>query len=138
MPISDDLRAVEGFLSAMELYPPDSVLWAQAVAQAWDMRRQAAPCGSKDIFCDCERCAVLPEKPAWMRSPQALVAMAERVVAAEREDGDAWRMHAAAYTYIASKSWLQAANMFGDKGDKKADCEENARVCTESLRRGDH
>ena len=68
----DDLRASECFLSAMERREPDSRPWAQAVREAWDTRWRAAPCGTKYPFCDCERCAALPEKPAWMASPQAV------------------------------------------------------------------
>ena len=76
----------------MERDPPDSEPWAQAVGEAWDSRRRAAPCGSTDIFCGCERCAALPEKPAWMASPEALVAMAERLVAAAPEDRALYRV----------------------------------------------
>jgi hypothetical protein len=77
----DKLRASECYYSAIERDVPDTRPWAQAVFYAWDKRSRGAPCGSDDIFCGCERCAALPEPRAWMASPQALVAMADRVVA---------------------------------------------------------
>ena len=77
----DYLRASECFFCAMERGEPGSKPWAQAVFYAWNARLRAAPCGTPNLFCDCERCAALPEPRAWMASPQALVAMADRVVA---------------------------------------------------------
>ena len=94
------------------------------VCEAWETRRRAAPCGSHDLFCDCERCAALPEKPAWMRTPQALLAMAERVVVAGSEDALAlsWEMHGFAHKKMgahlaASKSYTKAAKHLGDEGN---------------------
>ena len=136
----DDLRASERYLSAMEREEPDSSAWKRAVVQAWDARRLAAPCGSRSLFCECERCAALPEKPAWMRSPQAVAAMAERVVAAWPEDASAWCMHGKAHWGIdwsvASKGYMKAGKMFGEQGHAthKAECLQQARVCLEQLR----
>jgi tetratricopeptide (TPR) repeat protein len=137
----DDLRASERYLSAMEREEPDSSAWKRAVVQAWDARRLAAPCGSRSLFCECERCAALPEKPAWMSSPQAVAAMAERVVAALPEETGAWRMHG--YTHwrfdwsVAAKSCMKAGKMFGEQGHAthKAECLQNARTCLEHLRK---
>lgn len=137
----DNLRASECYLSAMERLQPDSKNWAMAVFGAWDARRLAAPCGANTTFCDCERCAALPKKPAWMRSPEALLAMAERVVTANPESANAWNMHASAHVDIgdcstASKSYMKAGKLFGDGGDaeRKADSLDRARACLEYLR----
>ena len=102
---------------------PDSGLWAQVVHHAWDARRRAAPCGSYNLFCDCERCAALPAKPAWMATPQALLAMSERMVAARPGDAMSWDMHATAHWdtkswLTASKSFAKAARLFGDEGNE--------------------
>ena len=97
---------------------------------------QAVPCGTQDVFCDCERCVALPEKPTWMASPEAAVAMAERVVAARREDARTWQMHASAHDdnedwSTASKSFTKAAKLYGDGGDavSNATMLENAKRC---------
>jgi hypothetical protein len=97
----DHLRASECFLSAMERCEPDSESWAcdPSVIQAHSARRTAAPCGFNNIFCDCQRCAVLPEKPAWIASPEAVVATADRVVvvAVIPEEPTACEMHGNAH-----------------------------------------
>jgi hypothetical protein len=120
----------------MERYVPDSRPWAQAVHYAWDARRRAAPCGTSNLFCGCARCAALPAKPSWMASPQALVAMADRVVAARPGNTESWDMHASAHWNIqswpaASKSYAKAARLYGDEGDEpnKATQLGNAEKC---------
>ena len=119
----DYLRASECYLSVMERDAPDSEPWAQAVFYAWDQRSRAAPCGSNYAMCGSECCAALPAKPAWMASPQALVAMAERVVAARPGNAMSWDMHASAHRNIqswptTSKSYAKAARLYGDDGDE--------------------
>ena len=122
----DNLCASECFLSSMERCEPDSEAegWASSAFLAWEARRDATPCGSRDIFCDCQRCAALPEKAAWMRSRQALVATAERVVAAMPEEATAWEMHGTRPMRhggtdwsTASKSFMRAAKFSGESGD---------------------
>ena len=129
----DDLRASECCYSVMKRNVPDSRPWAHAAFYAWDSRRRAAPCGTHNIFCGCVRCAALPEPPAWMATPEALVAMAERVVAAAPGDAMAWTMHAYAHRHMQSwptalKSSAKAAKLFGDGGNElnKADMLRNA------------
>jgi hypothetical protein len=58
-----------------------------------------------------------------MATPQALLAMAERVVAARPGDATAGKMHAFAHWDTkswptASKSSAKAARLFGDEGDE--------------------
>ena len=110
----DFLRASECFFSATERIRPDTGDWAMGAVNAWDARKRAAPCGSLDVFCECERCAALPEKPECMRTPEALLAMAERVAAAWPEEPQAWRMHARAHEdtgdwSTAGKAYMKAA-----------------------------
>ena len=119
----DHLRASVCCYSAIERAEPDSEDWAQAVFYAWESRRCAAPCRSLAIFCGCERCAALPAKPAWMATPEALLAMSERVVAAAPGKGKHWKMHASAHWHTkswptASKSYAKAARLFGDQGNE--------------------
>ena len=136
----DHLRASECYLSAMARCEPDCKNWASSAVFAWEARGHAAPCGSFNLSCGCQRCAALPEKAAWMRSRQALVATAERVVAAKPEDPVAWEMHGAAHWgtdwSTASKSCMKAAKLFGECGDvgNKARLSKNARLCLEHLR----
>jgi hypothetical protein len=134
----DDLRASECYCSAIERAEPDSEDWAQAVFYAWESRRCAAPCRSLAIFCGCERCAALPAKPAWMATPEALLAMSERVVAAAPGKGKHWKMHASAHWHTkswptASKSYAKAARLFGDQGNEsgKAAMLGNAQAARE-------
>ena len=91
-----------------------------------------------NIFCNCERCAALPALPAWMATPQAVLAMAERVVAAWPGDAEAWTMHAFAHCYTedwstALKSFAKAARLHGEKGDEpgKAKLLRNAELSRE-------
>ena len=119
----DHLLACECCYSVMEREESDSRWWAQAVHYAWDSRRHAAPCGTYYLFCGCERCAALPEPRAWMATPHALVAMADRVVAALPGDAESWRMHASAHWDIeswpaASKSYVKAAGIYSDEGNE--------------------
>ena len=136
----DFLRASEFFLYAMERCEPDSEGWANGALGAWNGRRNAAACGSRHLFCDCQRCAALPEKPAWMASPEALVVTAERVVAARPEAPTAWEMHGVAHWgtdwSMASKSFMKAAKLSGESGDveSKARYSKAARRCLEQLR----
>ena len=90
------------------------------------------------MFCDCKLCAAMPETPAWMRSPEALLAMAERVVAAVPGEAKSWKMHGAAYVGIgdnstASKSYMKAAKLEGDD-ERKQIALKNARRCIARLR----
>ena len=73
-----------------------------------------------------------------MASPEALVAMAERVVAARPEEAISWRMHSNAHWDIAdwstaSKSYTKAARLYGNKGDADAKSVmlRNAQRCRE-------
>jgi len=139
---NDYLRASHSAAAAMERYPPDTQCWAGSARFAWATRRQApTPCGSGDIFCDCDACAALPEKPEWMASPQALVAMAERVVAADSaEDANAWVMHGHAHEGLdwatAARSYTSAARLFGVNGDKEFQTlsQANAQRCRKACR----
>jgi len=117
--------ASESFLSAMVRYRPGRLGWAVAACQACVTRERAVTCGSSDIFCGCESCAALPEKPEWMRSPEDLVAMAKLVVMAAPESALSWRMHAGAHMGIgdhatASKSYAKAAQLNLGRGEKGA------------------
>ena len=146
----EDFQGCECFLSAMECNPPDTDAWADAVSRAWYGRRRAAPCGSDNLFCECNACAALPEKPEWMRSPQAVMTMAERVVAAAPLKGgnrvpygsqknnlaEAWEMHAGAHKDIdnfctAAVSYMKAASRYDNRGDARMKTEmlERARDC---------
>jgi hypothetical protein len=145
------LRASECFIAAAEHCEPRSEGWASAVVAACNMRRRAVPCGlhsgDGSIFCQCERCAELPERPMWMWSPHALLQVAKQVVAATPEDAPledraaAWRMHAQALFDFedfpkASDSFTKAGKLFGDGGHAThtAECLENARRCLENPR----
>jgi cytochrome c-type biogenesis protein CcmH/NrfG len=73
-----------------------------------------------------------------MATRQALVATAERVVAAWPGDAESWRMHATANWYTedwstASKSFAKAARLFGDEGNEvgKAAMLEYTELCRE-------
>jgi hypothetical protein len=74
-----------------------------------------------------------------MASPEALVATAERVVAALPEEAMSWRMHASAHSEMkswpaASKSFAKAARLSGDEGDEssKAVMLRNAQTAREN------
>ena len=132
----DYLRASECYLAAMERDTPDSEGWAYSTRQAWDTRRRAQPCNSDDLFCGCKRCAALPEKPEWMSSPQTVAPIAERVVAAQPQDAAAWWMHAKVNHEIrdwctASKSYMKAGKLFGDRGqpEEREECLRAAKEC---------
>ena len=136
----DNLRASECFLSSMEPLEPDSENWALGAIRAYVARRSSGPCGSNNLFCGCPRCAALPEKAAWMASPEAVVATAERVVAAIPEEPTAWDMHGMAHCgtdwSTASKSFVKAAKLSVESGDVegKARFSNAARRCLEHLR----
>lgn len=129
----DDLRACECFNSAAERWEPESEDWAVAMAQALGARCPAAPCGTNYIFCDCERCVALPEKLAWMRSPQSVVAMAERAVAAAPDNKMTWRMLAFAHWGFdwstASKHFTKAGKLYGYDSFQKEKMLTNALLC---------
>ena len=137
----DFLRASEAYLDAVQRCAPDTNFWAICVTLTWGTRGHAAPCGSGDPSCDCEECAALPETPAWMRSPQLLVAMAVRVVAADPNNPRAWSMHAMAHDRLgdwstAARSHMRVAKLYGDLGsapDKEIFL-QNARWCLAKLR----
>ena len=141
----DDLRANKRYLAAMERCEGaegshGAECWARSVAQAWDTARCAAPCGSNDLFCGCALCTELPAKPAWMHSPQALAAIADRVVAAWSEDALPWNMHAAAQYgiadyFTAAQSFKKAAKRFGDDGDdgRRRAALNHASLCLDQL-----
>jgi len=117
---------------------PGGKRWASSVVTAFEARRQATCKG--DIFCDCDVCAALPEKPKWMSSPQVLVATAERVVAVTPTASDAWLMHANAHVEIedmatAARSFTRSAKFLPDADGRNADfkalIESKARMCLE-------
>ena len=120
---------------------PKPVGWAKAVSQAWESRRLAAPCGCKDLFCDCDRCAALPERPWWMNSLSALKTTALHVATAAPSPS-AWRMHAIVHEELgdwatAARSWKCAAKICGLQqggGAHKAMCVQSARACLEKSR----
>jgi colicin import membrane protein len=71
-----------------------------------------------------------------MATPEALVAMAERVVAALPGDTMSWTMHASAHFHMeswssASKSFAKVARLDGDEGNAagRAAMLENAEKC---------
>jgi hypothetical protein len=73
-----------------------------------------------------------------MATPQALVAMADRVVAAAPGDALSWKMHASAHLNTkswpaASKSFAKAARLYGDEGNEssKAVMLRNAQAARE-------
>lgn len=139
----DFARALECHLSAIDRCQPGTDAWAESVCAAWAARRRAAPCRSSNIFCECERCASLPEKPWWMSSLAALSAMALHVVTAAPSPS-AWRMHAITHEELgewaaAARSWKRAAKICGLQpggGHHKAVCLQSARACLEQARSG--
>ena len=109
MRAGERLRAMELFLEAETHCQPNSELWATAIHQAWAARGNAAPCGSGNVYCDCERCSVPPytDKPAWMKTPESVAEIAERVIAAAPDHASAHRMHARALEASGNLSLLR-------------------------------
>lgn len=147
------LPACDSFLEAEQRCESESRNWALAVCKAWGARKVAARCGTNNIFCDCDVCAVLPPRPVtrhepccvcahvttagcrptWMASKQALVAMAERVVAAAPRDAPAWELHARAHRQMgnpaaAEESCTRAWQLRGDEGKRLRAAAEEAKA----------
>jgi cytochrome c-type biogenesis protein CcmH/NrfG len=116
-------QASLSYLAAMEHYKSGGMGWAHAACQAWDAREHAVSCASggsfsmkATIFCECETCAELPEKPDWMSSPEELAAMSNLVILAAPDSAVSWNMHAGAHLAIgdhatASKSYMRAGQL---------------------------
>ena len=123
----------ECFLTAVEHSEPDSRTWAVCICKA--LERLAS---DHTFACTCGDCVRL--KPAWMTSPQSLVAVADRVVAAAELSPVAWEVHAQAHDEIddlstALKSYRKAGKLYAVVGNtaRKERVLHNAKLCLEEL-----
>ena len=108
-------RASELYAATAQQAQPDTQGWARAVYHAWNARCHASSCDN--FFCRCNGCVALPEMPEWMKSPQSLMAIAARVVAAEPAHPDSWVMNACVNPSTASQSWRRAAKLYQESGN---------------------
>ena len=147
---------------------PDTFPWVTCIHSAWEAREHMAWHGDEgdigDIFCDCERCAALPERPEWMRNAQATLSVhtfcsllcshvpahtpqrfsetVERVIAAKPGDPSSWEMHGAGRHAIgdyvgAARSYSRAAQMYLGEDDTRFrdNCLAKAKDCRRAAKR---
>ena len=97
--MTEYLLSCDAFLAAMKLREEGSKLWAEAAERAYNSRGLAIQYTAKctenhSLFCECEGCKTLPERPEWMRTLEDVVKMAARLVEILPDDYNVWTMQA--------------------------------------------
>lgn len=144
----DFLLSHQAFVAALECdrQVPAALLPAHRGAaragtmyQAWMARAKATPCGSRDVFCECDACASLPDKPVWMCTKDVLLETANRAILVSRDDDALWFMRASLLQAndkrAAAESFTRASIIAAGKGKQEARnmYAQRAAECFEAL-----
>ena len=90
----------------MSRFPVGEKDWAEAAERVYNSRNLAiddtAKCPKNSLFCECEGCKALPERPEWMRTPEDVVNMAARLVKIVPDQYSVWDMYGVAHWDLAA------------------------------------